>query len=140
MAKTVVVDTSVAIKWLSRDCEDYIEQADKLLNDALDGKVTLLTPILSKFEVGNVLLFGKKLTIEQASEVLDLYYSLPITFIDESTELSKMTFKYAADLDITYYAAAFVSLCKQYDAVLVTDNIKHQGKATNIKVIPIKDY
>jgi predicted nucleic acid-binding protein len=140
MAKTVVVDTSVTIKWLSKDNEGYTEQADRLLDDALAGRVTLLAPTLNKFEVGNVLLFSKKLSIKRAEEALDFYYSLPISFIDESNELAKETFKFASSLGVTYYDAAFISLAKQYNATLVTDNFKHQGKSKSIKVKTLSDY
>jgi len=33
-----------------------------------------------------------------------------------------------------------MSLAKQCNATLVTDNIKHQGKDSSIKVIALKDY
>ncbi len=50
------------------------------------------------------------------------------------------TYKIAQETNITYYDASFMSLAKQLNATLVTDNIKHQGKATDIKVISLKDY
>lgn len=140
MAKTIVLDTSVTIKWLSKDNEDFTDQADQLLDDALAGKVTLLTLTLNKFEVGNVLLFSKKLSVDHAKEALDFYYSLPIIFIDESIELSKLIYKCASDIGITYYDAAFISLSEQHDATLITDNIKHQGRMNNIEVMSIKNY
>ena len=136
----IVVDTSVIIKWLSRDREESLTVADRLLSDTLDGKVELLAPELSKYEVGNVLLFSKKLSASQGSIVLTQFYSLPISFIAESDDLSKETYNLASKLSITYYDAAFMSLSKQYDAILVTENIKHQGKVSNIKVKALSDY
>ena len=137
---TLVIDSSVIIKWLSQDKEKYLKEADKILRDAQNGKAVLISPELAKYEVGNVLLFGKKLSSEQAKVVLAKFYDLPLSFIADSEELAKETFYLAHTLKITYYDASFLSLAKKYSAILVTDNIKHQGKASNIKVIPLSGY
>ena len=136
----VVPDSSVIIKWLSSDKEQYLEQASNLLEDALDGKVELIAPELVKYEAGNVLLTSKKLIPQEATISLSTIYALPITFITETEDLAKQTFELAYNNKLTYYDAAFMSLAKQYDATLVTDNIKHQGKSSEIKVVSLKDY
>lgn len=134
-----VVDTSIIIKWLSNHHEDNIEAANILLDNALEAKIELLAPELAKYEVGNVLLSGKKLSSRQGITVLAQFYTLPITFIAESEDLSSDSFTFASTLGITYYDASFLSVAKRYDATLITDNIKHQGKTQDIKVISLKD-
>lgn len=140
MPQKTVVDSSVIVKWLNTDNEQNLDQADKVLRDARDGKIELLAPELAKYEVGNVLLFGKKLSKKQASTPLHWLFRLPIRFISESEKSSNETFSIAQDAKITYYDAAFISLAQEYDAILVTDNIKHQGKTKRIKVICLKDF
>ncbi|MDP3733483.1 MAG: type II toxin-antitoxin system VapC family toxin [Candidatus Daviesbacteria bacterium] len=140
MPQKTVVDSSVIVKWLNTDNEQYLEQADKILKEARDGKVEIIAPELSKYEVGNVLLFGKKLTSEQANIPLYWLFHLPVTFISLSEELSKKTFSIAELLKITYYDAAFLALAELENAVLITDNFKHQGKSSAVKVIALKDY
>lgn len=141
MFKTqVIVDTSVIIKWLSSDKEENLDLANELLEDALEGGIELLAPELAKYEVGNTLLFSKKLSPQQGIIVLAQWYTLPISFITESEELSKETYNLAFDLGITYYDASFLALAKQYGATLVTDNLKHQGKSSSVKVVTLKDY
>jgi len=137
---TLVVDTSVIVKWLNRDNEEYIEQADKILKDAQLDKIIIIAPELARYEVGNVLLLGKHLSIEQASIVLAQLYKLPITFVEDTAELAEKTFELAVQAEITYYDASFMALACQYDATLVTGNMKHQGKLNAIKVRAIKDY
>ena len=140
MPKKTVVDTSVIVKWLNTDSEQHLDQADKVLKDARDGKIELLAPELAKYEVGNVLLFGKKLSKKQASTPLHWLFKLPIKFISESELSCNETFSIAEDVKITYYDASFIALAKEEDAVLITDNIKHQGKDSNIEVVSLKDY
>ena len=136
----LVIDSSVIIKWLSSDEERYIDLADNLLKDAQEGKIEIVVPELAKYEVGNVLLFSKKLSIEQGKLSLAQFYSLPITFIAESQDIAELSYSFAKNLGITYYDAVFLSIAKQYGATLVTENIKHQGKSSAIEVISLKDY
>jgi predicted nucleic acid-binding protein len=136
----LVVDTSVIIKWLSSDNEAHLDQATKILEDVESNRVELYAPELSKYEVGNVLLFGKHLQPSQAKVVLDEFYRLPITFVSQSVDEALEVFALASKLAITYYDAAFLSVAKIYGASLVTENMKHQGKATDIKVIALQDY
>ena len=136
----VVIDSSVILKWLSNDNEKYIDVADKILQDAQKGKIELFAPELAKYEVGNVLLYSKKLSSKQAHIIFNKFYNLPLSFIIESEKLANETYNIASKLEITYYDASFLSLAKQHEAILVTENIKHQGKTTGIKVISLADY
>lgn len=136
----LVIDSSIIIKWLSRDNEQYLDIADKILKESQSESVILIAPELAKYEVGNVLLFSKHFAPYQAEIALSQFYSLPIQFIAESKESAQETFTQAYDLGITYYDASFLSLAKQYDATLVTENIKHQGKSKDIKVKSLAEY
>lgn len=140
MNKKFIVDSSIIIKWLNTTDEEYIEKANKILDDALGGLIELLAPELSRYEVGNVILKGKQLRPDEANISIAAAYSLPIAFITESEDLAKETFLLAFTNKITYYDASFLSLAKQYGATLITENIKHQGKTSDIHVISLKDY
>ncbi len=140
ITSTIVIDSSVIIKWLSEDNENHLEEADKILRDAQEKRIVLIAPELTKYEVGNVLLFSKHLSPEQAQIILAKFFNLPLSFVSESEESARETYSIAHDLNITYYDASFLSLAKQYNAILVTDNIKDQGKKSDIQVISLKDY
>lgn len=137
--KTLIVDSSVIVKWLNQTKEQSLEQADKILEEAKEGQIELITPELAKYEIGNVLI-TKRIDSSKVKASLTAFYSLPIAFITESLELAEKTYSLAHSLKLTYYDASFLSLAKQYNAALVTENIKHQGKASNIKVIPLSQY
>ena len=140
MKLNVVVDTSVITKWLNQNGENDVDMADRIMESALKGEIELIAPELSKYEYGNVLLRGKQLTPKEANISLGTAYSLPINFVSESEDLARETFTIAFNLGITYYDASFLSLAKKYDAVLVTENIKHQGKTRDVKVKSLRDY
>jgi predicted nucleic acid-binding protein len=136
----VVVDTSVIVKWLNQDNEEYVDQADDILRDVQAAKIQLIVPELAKYEVVNLLIHGKGLTYEQAITVLAQLYKLPLTFVEDNELLAVETVAIAANANVTYYDASFIAVAKQFDAVLITDNVKHQGRARDVKVIAIKDY
>lgn len=134
-----VVDSSVIVKWLDTQQEDYLDQAQAILRDGKLGRTQLLAPHLSWYEAGNALI-QKQVTLKQAKEAFLFLRSCPIEFIPETQSLSEKTYATAARHNITYYDAAFVALAKEWRATLVTDNIKHQGKAKGVNVIALKDY
>jgi predicted nucleic acid-binding protein len=138
--KCVVVDTSVLVKWLNQTDEEDIEKADVLLQSAFQGEVQLIAPELAKYELGNVLLKGKQLNSEEGAISLSTFYALPVDFIAESEEIAQETYSLSFHFGITYYDAAFISLAKQKNAILVTENIKHQGKTKDITVKSLREY
>ena len=136
----LILDSSIVVKRLNQDGENNLDKADKILADVEAGRVTLIAPELMKYEVGNVLLRGKQLTLKQAKVCLTTFYSVPIRFVSDTADLAQQTFLLAKKWKITYYDAAFMTLAKTYDACLITDNLKHQGRDPRIKTVALKDY
>jgi len=134
-----VIDSSVAVKWVSADGELHLQQADVLLNEVQEAKTELYCPELSKYEIGNAL-WKKSLKAPEAAGSLATYYSLPITFVPETRERAERTLALSNQLKMTYYDASFISLAEELDKILITDNAKHQGRAKTIKVIPLEKY
>lgn len=138
--QTVVVDSSIIIKWLNQDGERFLKQADQLLKDVQQAKLALFAPELARYEVSNVLLKGKQLSPRQFVTVGQTFRSLPITFVVESSSLAQSCYIIAHKSQMTYYDASFLAVAQQLDAVLVTDNLKHQGKYAAIEVIALGEY
>jgi len=136
----LVIDSSVAVKWLIIKDEHYIKQADKILSFVKEGRAKLLMPELAKYEIGNVLL-NKKLSQQDVEQSLYIFYKIPINFYQETYALSLLTSRIALDKQITYYDASFMALAKEQKAVLVTDNPKHQNKKiSGLKVVSLQNY
>jgi predicted nucleic acid-binding protein len=111
--KRIVVDASVMVKWIRREKEELLDQADLLLKHLQENKVELYAPELAKYEVGNVFV-KRKLIVAEAYNSLTTYYKIPITFLPETKEFVDNTYKIAAELEITYYDAAYVTLAENY--------------------------
>ena|SRR3989338_6734814 len=136
----VIIDSSVAVKWINSQNEDLLKQADKILKDLQDKKIEIIMPELAKYEIGNALL-NKGMNLIETQTVLEKFYEIPIIFVVEDNNLAKKTIGIAKSFNITYYDAAFLALTQKIDGVLITDNPKHQKKKIkNLKVKILKDY
>lgn len=141
-----VVDSSVIVKWLNQTNETRLQEADQVLRDAQNGKTQLFAPELAKYEIENILLIKKKISLPEAKVSLASLHNLPIKFVAETEELALGTFKIAYEarstgaLQVTYYDSSFAALAKEKNATLVTDNAKHQKLIGNVTVIALEDY
>jgi predicted nucleic acid-binding protein len=138
--KTIVIDSSVAVKWLNRQDEKHTIQADRILHDVQKEKVSLIMPELAKYEVGNALLY-KQMPVQNAFGSLATYYSIPIQFMPQDQQQAQSAMQIAYENKVTFYDASFMALAKEHQADLITDNPKHQEKKINgLKVISLEDY
>lgn len=135
----IVVDSSVIVKWLNKENELHLGQADQLLQDVGKGKVVLHTLELAKYEVGNALNY-KGMEETATLTAISLFYSLPLIFHQMDEELALDTGEIAEKMKVTYYDASFLALTKDLKANLITDNPKHQKKQKGIKVVQISKY
>lgn len=138
--KPLVIDSSVAIKWLSNKGEHYLKQADEILKSVQDEKTYLIMPELAKYEVGNALL-NKQMSLPDTIGSTATYHHIPIQFVPQDQQQAESAMKIAYEHKVTFYDASFMALAKFKNADLVTDNPKHQQKKVpGLKVISLKDY
>jgi predicted nucleic acid-binding protein len=120
----VVVDSSVAIKWLV--VEPYSTEARRVLNDYQAGTLTLLAPDLINAEVGNVIwkkhLF-QGLAAADAQLILDAFRAL--TFILTPTAaLLEDAFRLAVSHQRSVYDSKYLALSLREKCRLVTGDEK----------------
>lgn len=137
--KRIVVDSSVIVKWLSNDREEYLEEADKLLKAACEDMVVIMAPELARYEVSNALMH-KGMDVNQLMVSVSTIFELPIRFMSQSSESAQLSAKIASENGMTFYDATFVALAIDEKAVLVTENVKHQAKCKDVKVLSLKDW
>jgi predicted nucleic acid-binding protein len=88
---TLILDTSVLIKFLNHDNERDVDKAQAIFENIKNGEVQVIAPELTKYEIGNVLI-KKQLSSSIVNLALETIYSLPITFVAESEALAKETY------------------------------------------------
>lgn len=133
--KKYVLDTSVVVKWFSE--EKGTDKAEELLKALEKKEIEIYLPGLVRYELANAFLKGKKLSYRQAELALEIFYNLPLIFIEDSLDLVKLSYKLAEKLNISYYDACFLGLAKNQKATLITANPRHQQKLKGIKIISL---
>lgn len=120
MTDVVVVDASVALKWVVT--EPGSEQAARLLADFVDGTVTLAAPEHLVGEVGNGLrkrmaqgLLSRPAALEAMQAIADVDLEL-VT----GSERWFRSLRAAVDWSVTTYDALYVLLALDLDAEVVT--------------------
>lgn len=139
--ETLVIDSSVAFKWISSQNENWLAQSDRIMKDCQAGRLELYAPELSKFELGNALL-KKNISLPETKISLASFYRVPVKFMVWDLDFSQETVEVAKQLKITFYDASFLVLARKLNCSLVTDNPKHQkfSHPGLPKVISLKDY
>jgi len=113
------VDASVVTKWYI--IEEDFEKAVRIRDLHLSGRLTLSSPLLVVYEVGNALgkhpAFTESDSAKAFQSLLDV--GLQLRSFAESKLLGE-SFKISRQLQLTFYDATYVALAKEYDAMLVT--------------------
>lgn len=124
MPPQLVVDSSVAIKWLVP--EPYSEQARLILNDYQKGELDLLAPDLIYAEVGNIV--WKKqafqgLAVTDAQLVIDTFRTLTFSITPTAVLLAD-AYSLAVRHQRTVYDMLYVALGQQENCRFVTADEK----------------
>lgn len=118
--KDVVIDSSVAIKWIVPQA--YSQKAGEVLADYEAGGLRLLAPDLLNAEVGNILWKYHRfqgLAKSDLHEALEVFKGLNWT-ITSSTLLLDDAVNLAIDYGRTVYDSLFISLALREDCQLIT--------------------
>jgi len=118
----LVVDASVAFKWLIPDAaEEDVSAAKAILVDHMEGRVAITIPALLYYEVANILLFGRsKPPVDEAAEALRDLYSIPLAVAAPASDTADAALRLASDHGLSYYDASYVALAETLDCTLIT--------------------
>lgn len=129
----MVVDASVAFKWLIPDAaEEDVPAAKALLVDHMEGRVEIAAPALLYYEVANILLFGRsRPRVEEAAEALSDLFFIPLVVAAPTPDVAEAALRLATQLGLSYYDASYVALAEALDCVLITadQRLAHRTRA-----------
>jgi predicted nucleic acid-binding protein len=129
----VVVDTSVAFKWLVGYGETGLDAAAELLRARRDGHLRLIAPATIRVELANTLRYV--LGAEDALALLSDFEQVDLDLAPISADLVCRAVSRAQETGIGVYDALFLALAEQRDCPLVTaDRKAFAGIETPIEV------
>lgn len=121
--RPLVVDSSVALKWLKPQGEQHVEAAEALLDEHESGAVTLHAPTHLMLEVMNAL-WSHRATKAQIARSLQLLDRLHIRLVEPDFALLSEAVDIAVSHRLTAYDALFAALARRLECELVTDDRK----------------
>ncbi len=140
--KYYVIDASVACRFLL--VEDLSDEAERVLEDFLEGSVDLVAPEIVLYEVGNALWKAVRLQLlelEQALEKYSYFHGLGLASIQLTRKEHGETLRWGAERDATYYDSAYVISTRRTGATLLTaDDNLHEKARMEVATLHLRKY
>ena len=136
--KTVVVDSSVFVKWFSKDQEDDLKVAITILESLVNKDIIIVCPKLAIYEIANVLYYKPDLNSEGVKIALEQFLNLGIEFLNLFRELILNANKIRYDFDITFYDASYLAVADFFKLKFITADkelYKKCKKTMNIELL-----
>ena len=144
LANRVVVDASVAVKWLLRD-EEHTEPARLLLRRFAQGEAQLIVPAHLRYEVSSAITaatLGRlpRLGKPEAQEIIEEFLSLPLKSID-TDEMILSAFILVHQYGCAFYDALYLALAQGLPATLITADRKFYQSVRQLPdIVWVGDY
>ena len=120
MTNPVVVDSSVAYKWLSAREEAAVAEANALLDAHDAGEIMLVAPTTLHVELANALRYSKWLTPAEALELVAELDGFQVELANIDAGLLERGARLAFAHGISVYDALFLALAEKLECPLVT--------------------
>ncbi len=128
----IVVDTSVVIKWFVEEPKSH--QAVTILSQHTQKQVLIVVPDILRLELINGLFFSYHFGFPQLSETLYSIESSELQFISTREVDLNNTAQLMEKFTIASYDACFISLAKDLNCPLITNDRRHHLKKMYRKI------
>lgn len=117
---SLVLDTSVALKWFVEEGEEDVPIARELQEAYLKQKCTLTAPQLLFFELTNGLLAGRKLSPREVVNAVEYVHSLDLRIEPLHWATLARSVDIASSCGATVYDSYFLAMALESHSLLVT--------------------
>lgn len=139
MDKSIVIDSSVALKWFLDD-EAGISAARGILSECLSETMNILVPSHFHSEVGNGLIMAlrrKRVEEIRFKEAWKDFIMIPFSCVPWSHPLCNMTIDFALQTGLTFYDAAYIALAKVEEVSIFTGDRDISEAAKKLNLLPL---
>jgi predicted nucleic acid-binding protein len=132
--KKFVLDTSVIVKWFSKD-EDDVTHANKLRSQILEGLCDITIPDLLFYELANALRHNPNFTAKDVQSSLDSVFDMEFDVRKVTSSVITAAINIAFKFNVTVYDAYFLALSQLENKPFVTADYKFIGRIKGFKGI-----
>jgi predicted nucleic acid-binding protein len=127
----VVLDASVIAKWYLK--EEYSEQALKLRDNYISGRITIAVPTLLEYEVLNALKCSGAYSEQELTEIARSLNKYGFEYWRLKDRIKDEIIKIASKYDITIYDASYLALATLLKAPFYTADEELLSKIAELK-------
>jgi len=136
----VVIDTSVAYKWFSKENEEYLSSALKLLENQLKKKETLIAPDIILYELANAWATKTNLTLDQAKRFMNDFILTEVKTEPITIELVNEAMVFSKKYRVSVYDASYAILAQKRKCAYYTADSKFIDRVNLPYIKHLKDY
>lgn len=136
--RSIIVDTSVVIKWYFDIEEQELEKANLVYNLISEGEVLLVEPEIVLLEIANSAKFSKHASESECQRIISSFKEICEKLVELPKISSIVENMYAGQ--IQSYDAVFVALANQLNFPLITADYKHHKKDSSKNIIWLKEW
>jgi len=132
----VVLDSSVAVKWFSKEAKS--DEALKLMDSHVRGPIELSVSELLFYEVANALRYKPDYNAEKLKNAVSQLFKLHLNVVPLNEDILGRAGEIAYDGDVTLYDSIPVALAEHQKAVCITADEETQHGKLQPKGYPIQ--
>lgn len=136
----VVVDTSIAYKWFSKEGEDLLSQAIRLLKNHLEKHEALIAPDIIIYELANAWATKTQLTHDQIKIFMKDFSSTRIKIEAITFDLINHAILFSKKYHVSVYDASYAVLAREKRCDYYTADIKFVERVNLPFIKHLKNY
>ncbi len=135
----LICDASVIIKWFVKHQEQDRQQAIRIRNQLLQGKLRIIVPDLILYEIANVFKMKRGVEKSDLQIIIKTLFEYPLEIIWPSDNLLNSAAQLAHKYDLTIYDAVYFAIAHELGYLLVTADKKLYHKIHSPEIKLLKD-
>jgi len=136
----IVIDASVAFKWLADEDPLSTAKAREVLATLLEGTDQAWAPDILLYEIANILSCKTNLEIKDITDAWNRFISYPIKFLNPDSTFINKCLQLSIKHKITIYDASYILLAQEKQCQFVTSDKKLTDKVNLSFVQNLSQY
>ncbi|OGK10205.1 hypothetical protein A2767_02020 [Candidatus Roizmanbacteria bacterium RIFCSPHIGHO2_01_FULL_35_10] len=122
--RTLILDSSVIIKWFKFKDESKVKEAKYFLTEFRNKKLRIIISQLTYFELLNISAFDSNIPVNEWQNIIQVLFDIDFTLLSLTYNLAQDTYSIAKKFKISAYDASYIALAKTHKVDFITADQK----------------